>query len=306
MSREQGAVCSGQRDAACKQEKSEFCSIPGAANGPRHLQEGPAAALPHLPGAQEASCRKQGDATCERALSADVKNGFCTRDGSVREPLTPQGTAANGNERKRNLRRLLGEWFRCHPVGTAVLILLLLVLVLALGAALAVPAGKGGAAAWAQPLGAERAPCSLHRGILRASPLPPAAPQLPVTPATPLLVLGCPHGWVGYNGVCYYFSRDFSTWEQGQERCSELNASLAIAQDEEAMDLLSRLCGNFGYWLGLRRRGERLHWGDGSSYSSRVPVLGNSQCVYLADKRFQTGNCSSEWPYVCSKAQAPL
>ncbi|KAM3666104.1 C-type lectin domain family 2 member D6-like [Ammospiza maritima maritima] len=130
---------------------------------------------------------------------------------------------------------LAGERFRCHPVGTAVLILLLLVLVLALGAALAVP----------------------------------AAPQLPVTPATPLLVLGCPHGWIGYNGVCYYFSRDYSTWEQGQERCSELNASLAIAQDEEAMDLLFRLRGNGDFWLGLRRRGERLHWGDGSSYSSR-------------------------------------
>ncbi|KAM3666132.1 C-type lectin domain family 2 member D-related protein-like [Ammospiza maritima maritima] len=128
-----------------------------------------------------------------------------------------------------------GERFRCHPVGTAVLILLLLVLVLPLGAALAVL----------------------------------AAPQLPVTPATPLLVLGCPHGWVGYNGVCYYFSRDYSTWEQGQERCSELNASLAIAQDEEAMDLLCRLCGNVDFWLGMRRRGERLHWGDGSSYSSR-------------------------------------
>ncbi|KAM3666103.1 C-type lectin domain family 2 member D-related protein-like [Ammospiza maritima maritima] len=128
-------------------------------------------------------------------------------------------------------RTLIGERFRCHPVGTAVLILLLLVLVLALGAALAVL----------------------------------AAPQLPVTPATPLSVLG----WVGYNGVCYYFSRDYSTWEQGQERCSELNASLAIAQDEEAMDLLFRLRGNGDFWLGLRRRGERLHWGDGSSYSSR-------------------------------------
>ncbi|XP_074400284.1 C-type lectin domain family 2 member D3-like [Zonotrichia albicollis] len=129
---------------------------------------------------------------------------------------------------------------------------------------------------------------------------------VPVTPATPLLVLGCPRDWIGYNGVCYYFSRDFSTWEQGQERCSELGASLAIAKDEEAMDLLSRLCGNFGYWLGLRRRGERLHWGDGSSYSSRVPVLDNSECVYLADERFKSGNCSSERPYVCSKAQAPL
>ncbi|KAM7008315.1 uncharacterized protein RBU47_008022 [Passerculus sandwichensis] len=177
MSPQQGAVCSGQRAAGCEQEKSEFCSIPGAANGPR-------------------------------------------------------AGSASGSQQ---LFPAPGERFRCHPVGTAVLILLLLVLVLALGAALAVL----------------------------------AAPQVPVTPATPLLVQSCPHDWIGYNGVCYYFSRDFSTWEQGQERCSELNASLAIAQDEEAMDLLSRLCGNFGYWLGLRRRGERLHWGDGSSYSSR-------------------------------------
>ncbi|XP_057885246.1 C-type lectin domain family 2 member B-like [Melospiza georgiana] len=221
---------------------------------------------------QEASWHKQGDATCERAVSADVENGFCTRDGSVREPLAPQGTAAMGNEHKRNLRRFLGERFRCHPVGTAVLILLLLVLVLALGAALAVPAA-------AELLGAA---------------------------ATPLLVLGCPLDWVGYYGVCYVFSQDYSTWEQGQERCSELNATLAIAKDEEAMDFISHLCEDFGFWLGLRRRGERLHWGDGSSYSSRVPVFGNSECVYLADERFKSDNCSSEQPYVCSKAQAPL
>ncbi|KAM7016772.1 C-type lectin domain family 2 member B-like [Passerculus sandwichensis] len=164
------------------------------------------------------------------------------------------------------------EWFRSHPVGTVVLILLLLVLVLALGAALAVL----------------------------------AAPQVPVTPATSQCVLGCPFEWVGHKGVCYYFSRDYSTWEQGQERCSELNATLAIAKDEEAMDLLFRLRGNGDFWLGLRRRGERLHWGDGSSYSSRVPVFGSSQCVYLADERFRSGNCSNVRPYLCSKAQAPL
>ncbi|XP_074400604.1 uncharacterized protein LOC141729663 [Zonotrichia albicollis] len=201
MCQEQGAVSSGQRDAGCEQEKSEFYSIAGAANEPQHLQEGPAAALPHLPGAQEASWHKQGDAACERAVSADVENGFCTRDGSVREPLAPQGTARTGNEHRRSLRRLLGERFRCHPVGTAVLILLLLVPVLALGAALAAQ----------------------------------SAPQVPVTPATPLVVLGCPHGWVGYKSVCYGFSWEYSTWEQGQERCSQLGASLAIAKDEEAM-----------------------------------------------------------------------
>ncbi|CAN8178344.1 unnamed protein product [Coccothraustes coccothraustes] len=273
MARQQGAGCSRQRDAACEQEETKSCSIPGASNEPQHLPEGPAAGLPHLPGPPEATWHKPGDATCERAESADVENGFCTRDGSVREPLGPQDKSASNNEHKRNLRRLLGERFRSHPVLTAVLILLLLVLVLALGVALAVQ----------------------------------SAPRVPLPPATPLLVLGCPPGWVGYNGVCYYFSRDYGTWEQAQERCSQLNASLAIAKDELAMDLLFRLRGNGDFWLGLRRRGERLQWQDGSSYSSRVPVLGNSQCVYLADrKRFRSEFCSNRRPYVCSKAQAPL
>ncbi|XP_059706923.1 C-type lectin domain family 2 member D2-like isoform X2 [Haemorhous mexicanus] len=269
----QGAVCSRQRDASCEQEESsESCPIPGAVNECQHLKGGLAAGVPHLPGAQEPTWHKQGNVTCERAVSAAVENGFCTRDGSVREPGSPQGTSAANKEHKRNLRRFLGEWFRSHPVVTVVLILLL-GLVLALGVALAVQ----------------------------------SAPQIPVPPATPLSLMGCPHGWVGYKGVCYYFSRDYGTWEQAQERCSQLNASLAIARDEEAMDLLFRLRGNGDFWLGLRRRGERLQWEDGSSYSSRVPVLGNSQCVYLADgNKFRSEFCSNERPYVCSKAQGPL
>ncbi|XP_050832376.1 C-type lectin domain family 2 member D2-like [Serinus canaria] len=266
--RQQGAVCSRKSDSGCELEESDFCSIHGSLKKLLHLQEGPAARVEFLPGVQEATWHKQGDATCERA---DVENEFSTRDGSVSEPLGPQGKSGTNNEHKRNLRRLLGEWFRSHPVGTAVLILLLLVLVLALGVALAVQS---------------------------------AAAQDPVTPETPQC---CPFDWVGYRRVCYYFSRGYSTWEQAQEQCSQLNASLAIAKDEEAMDLLFRLRGNGDFWLGLRRRGERLQWEDGSSYSSRVPVLGNSDCVYLADgKRLRSEFCSTERPYVCSKAQAPL
>ncbi|XP_037997358.1 C-type lectin domain family 2 member D2-like isoform X2 [Motacilla alba alba] len=271
MCRQQGADCSKESDSDCELEESECCSTPGVGKEPQHLQDGPAAGVPLLPGAQEATQHKQGDAPCERAVSEDVESGFCTRDGSVREPLAAQGTSATGNKHKRDLRRFLGERLRRHPVGTALLILLLLLL-LALLVALAVL----------------------------------AAPQAPVTAATPQCVLGCPPDWIGHKGVCYYFSRDYGTWEQGQERCSELNASLAIAKDEGAMDLLFRLRGNGDYWLGLRRRGQRLHWGDGSSYSSRVPVFGDAECVYLADERFRSGNCSNRQPYVCSKAQAPL
>ncbi|XP_037997381.1 C-type lectin domain family 2 member B-like [Motacilla alba alba] len=190
----------------------------------------------------------------------------CSTRGAVTKPQEDRSATWN------TLRRFLGERLRRHPEGTALLILLLLLLLLALLVALAVL----------------------------------AAPQAPVTAATPQCVLGCPPDWIGHKGVCYYFSRDYGTWEQGQERCSELNASLAIAKDEEAMDLLFRLRGNGDYWLGLRRRGQRLHWGDGSSYSSRVPVFGDAECAYLADERFRSENCSNPRPYVCSKAQAPL
>ncbi|RMC11834.1 hypothetical protein DUI87_11960 [Hirundo rustica rustica] len=165
---------------------------------------------------------------------------------------------------------LTGKWFRSHPVVVLVLIVLVFLL-LALVVALAVQ----------------------------------SAAQVPVPAATPLLVLGCPSGWVGYNGVCYYFSWDHGTWDQGQERCSELGASLAIVKDAE-MDLLFRLRGNVDFWLGLRRRGERLQWGDGSDFSSWVPVLGDSECVYLADNEFRSQGCSNQQPYLCSKAQAPL
>ncbi|XP_077640931.1 C-type lectin domain family 2 member B-like isoform X3 [Lonchura striata] len=210
MDREQGAVCSWQRDEGCELQESEFCST----------------------------------------------------HGGVNESLENRSATQNP------LRRFLGEWFSSRPVLTAVLILLLLVLVLALGVALAVQ----------------------------------SAAQVPVTPE---ILQCCPPGWVGSNGVCYYLSRDSRSWDQAQERCSELGASLAILQDE-AMDLLFCLRGNVDYWIGLRRRGERLHWGDGSSYSSRVPVFGNSECVFLAENRLRSENCSNEQPYVCSKAQAAL
>ncbi|XP_056351554.1 C-type lectin domain family 2 member D-like [Oenanthe melanoleuca] len=210
------------------------------------------------------------ETTRERAVSEDADNGICSSDGRVREPLDPQATSATGHGHRSILRRFLGEWFSCHP-GVILVLILLLLLVLALAVALAVQ----------------------------------SATQAPVLPATPLLILGCPPRWVGYNGLCYYFSKDYSTWDEAQERCSELGASLAIVKDE-AMDLLFRLGGNGDYWVGLRRWGEHLQWGDGSSFSSSVPVLGNSECVYLAEEKFRSVICSNPHPYLCSKPRAPL
>ncbi|XP_027607021.2 C-type lectin domain family 2 member D-like [Pipra filicauda] len=128
--------------------------------------------------------------------------------------------------------------------------------------------------------------------------------EIPVTPGIPEF-LACPEAWVGYNRVCYYLSRDEGTWEQAQNWCSELGASLAVLSDNE-MGFLFRLNGNLDYWLGLRRRGERLQWVDGSSYNSSVPVLGDSECVYLGHRRFRSGLCSAQRPYLCNRPQDRL
>ncbi|KFW75435.1 C-type lectin domain family 2 member D, partial [Manacus vitellinus] len=73
-----------------------------------------------------------------------------------------------------------------------------------------------------------------------------------------------------------------------------------------SQDHIFHLNGNLDYWLGLRRRGERLQWVDGSSYNSSLEVLGNSECVYLADHKLRSEDCSTEWAYLCSKPQPHL
>ncbi|XP_051625610.1 early activation antigen CD69-like isoform X2 [Manacus candei] len=117
--------------------------------------------------------------------------------------------------------------------------------------------------------------------------------------------VACPEDWDQHNSICYYLSRDEGTWEQAQNRCSELGASLAVFSDKE-MGFLFRLSGNLDYWLGLQRWGERLQWVDGSSYNSSVPILGDSECVYLDQRRFRSGLCSAQRPYLCNRPQDRL
>ncbi|NXY12645.1 CD69 protein, partial [Pteruthius melanotis] len=94
-------------------------------------------------------------------------------------------------------------------------------------------------------------------------------------------------------------------WDQGQARCSELGASLAVLRDEE-MEFLFTFSRDVNYWLGLRRRGQGLQWGDSSSFSSSVPVLGNAECVFLAENYLRCESCSAEMQCLCSRAQTPL
>ncbi|XP_075581496.1 C-type lectin domain family 2 member B-like isoform X2 [Pelecanus crispus] len=97
-------------------------------------------------------------------------------------------------------------------------------------------------------------------------------------------VLGCPEGWVGYRKVCYYLSTEKGSWEQSQEQCSSLGASLAVLKMGWEMEFVLRLKGSDDYWVGLRRRGERLEWVDGSSFNQTIVVHGQEPCLFLNDR----------------------
>uniref|UniRef100_A0A8C3SM33 C-type lectin domain-containing protein n=1 Tax=Chelydra serpentina TaxID=8475 RepID=A0A8C3SM33_CHESE len=76
----------------------------------------------------------------------------------------------------------------------------------------------------------------------------------PADPASP--VAACPDGWIGYLGKCYYFSQAEGNWNNSQNNCSALGASLA-GIDTQALHPLSSLpvpWGLSGSSVGLIRR----------------------------------------------------
>ncbi|KAM6326040.1 killer cell lectin-like receptor subfamily G member 2 isoform 2-T4 [Alca torda] len=228
-----------------------------------------------MPRVQDPASSKRGAFASRFPLGQGEENGFCCKDGNMEKPLSPQDGGVSphpevpGDTHKRTYGGVLGQWPTLPPVRVLVLAVLV-ALVLALAAAVAALSGRHG-----------------------GDPAVPAA-----------LVLACPDGWVGYRNVCYYLSRDEGSWEWSQEQCSSHGASLAMPRREWEMEFLWRLTGNMDYWLGLRRRGERLEWVDGSGFNQTFVVHGEGACAYLYDGVVASAGCSQPRPYICSKPQA--
>ncbi|XP_075382173.1 C-type lectin domain family 2 member F-like [Mycteria americana] len=228
-----------------------------------------------VPWVQGPAWCKRRVSTCQCAMGQEQRNGFCSSDGNVEEPLSPQDGGASphpevpGDADRRMHRRFLGKWCRLHAARVLVLAALV-ALVLALVLALAVVSGR----------------CEGNAGL-------PVAQVLP-----------CPDDWVGYRNVCYYLSREEGSWEWSQEQCSSCGASLAVFKRDWEKEFLLRLKGNIDYWLGLRRQGERLQWVDGSSFNDTILVQGQGPCLFLNDRDLRSSSCSQHRPYLCSKPQA--
>ncbi|XP_062978347.1 C-type lectin domain family 2 member D-like isoform X1 [Elgaria multicarinata webbii] len=112
----------------------------------------------------------------------------------------------------------------------------------------------------------------------------------------------CPRYWIGYEGKCYYFSKEKRNWMYSQKFCSLHNASLAKIEPEE-MNFVMRLKGKDIYWIGLRRNpGQPWKWTNG--VNSTLEVMGDGgDCAFLSDETTAiSSRCRMELLWICRKS----
>ncbi|XP_067402590.1 C-type lectin domain family 2 member D-like [Emydura macquarii macquarii] len=109
-------------------------------------------------------------------------------------------------------------------------------------------------------------------------------------------------GWVGYQGLCYFFSENERNWTASQSHCLSHGASLAgIASDVE-MTFLLRYKGSLYHWIGLRREPDQpWKWPNSTEFDNRFKVRGGGDCAYLNDVGVSASSCVTEKNWVCAK-----
>ncbi|XP_065420331.1 C-type lectin domain family 2 member D-like isoform X1 [Chrysemys picta bellii] len=114
---------------------------------------------------------------------------------------------------------------------------------------------------------------------------------------------GCPDGWIGYRGKCYYFSETEGNWNHSQSQCSSLNASLAGIDSEQEKNFLLRYKSFLDRWVGLQREpGQAWMWPNGTEFDNRFPIRGGGDCAFLMDDGwFGSSRCSTGRHWICSK-----
>ncbi|XP_022304401.1 perlucin-like protein [Crassostrea virginica] len=128
----------------------------------------------------------------------------------------------------------------------------------------------------------------------------------------------CGHGWISFNGKCYYFSRTPENFRSAMHNCYNLGGRLLEIESKEEelwIDLQSRLLGyNYGVWLGFsdiikdgqflalsdRKRLRYVNWTQGAPNNGHG---GTEHCAmyWIARRGWNDERCSIRLNYVCTK-----
>ncbi|CAM2101454.1 unnamed protein product [Caretta caretta] len=133
------------------------------------------------------------------------------------------------------------------------------------------------------------------------SPGPPFVPS-PGPPFVPC----CLEEWVGYQGKCYYFSKEEKNWDSSQHFCSSFSASLAAIDTQEEKDFMMNYAGLVEHWIGLRRESSQpWKWVNGTLFNQQLfQVRAEGDCAYLSDVFVSSSRCYSLRNWICSKVDA--
>ncbi|XP_062978348.1 C-type lectin domain family 2 member D-like isoform X2 [Elgaria multicarinata webbii] len=119
----------------------------------------------------------------------------------------------------------------------------------------------------------------------------------------PILGPACPENWIGYEGNCYYFSKEKGNWNSSQNFCLSHNASLLTFSANQEKNFVMRLKGKDIYWIGLRRNpGQPWKWTNG--VNSTLEVMGDGgDCAFLSDETTAiSSRCRMELLWICRKS----
>uniref|UniRef100_A0A8V0XE51 C-type lectin domain-containing protein n=1 Tax=Gallus gallus TaxID=9031 RepID=A0A8V0XE51_CHICK len=99
----------------------------------------------------------------------------------------------------------------------------------------------------------------------------------------------CPNAWVGFQGKCYYLSKEENDWNSSREHCNAHGASLATIGSAEEMDFMMRFQGLANCRIGLHREEEDAQWmwSDGTAFTNWSVCL--SSCHDFPRALFEMG-----------------
>ncbi|XP_006037855.2 C-type lectin domain family 2 member D-like [Alligator sinensis] len=114
----------------------------------------------------------------------------------------------------------------------------------------------------------------------------------------------CPDDWLGYQGKCYFFSKNETTWNNSQSLCASQGATLAGIDTEHEKSFLIHHKGILYHWIGLwREPGQAWTWANGSMFDNKLEVRGGGNCAYLNDEGIGSSSCTTKKNWICARAR---
>ncbi|XP_065483977.1 C-type lectin domain family 1 member B-like [Caloenas nicobarica] len=123
----------------------------------------------------------------------------------------------------------------------------------------------------------------------------------------------CPVNWRWVGGdTCFYLSETEATWQESEDFCFSLNATLLMLKTKSKLISISQISQKQSYWIGLSYGVDGWSWTDDTKLSTKrmdwIDLFPKQNCAYLfyLNSRVYSENCYKKHPWICEKAAVQL